>query len=381
MTGEIVIIGGGVTGTSIAYHLAKRGARVTLIERDQLAAQASGASAGGVRQNGRDPREMPLAIAAIKRWHTLEDELEADVEFRMGGQMLVTENRADIPTIHQFIADQRALGLTLDYVEDPHLHQLAPGLSPNVTAGLYTSDDGQANPPLTTKAFGAAAERHGAKIMTGTTVTKIIQAGGRVTGLETTAGPIACDWLVLAAGAWSPGLASQIELDLPIKTMALQMLATAPAPHMLDQTVGAIGRHLSLKQVPSGSFVIGGGWPGDADLETRAGTTRLDSIRGSIEHATAIFPALNTLPLQRFWIGIEALAYDEVPIMGPIPGLSNATLATGFSGHGFALSPIIGQLVSELIVDEAPSISLDAFAVDRFANLPEPLVWPEDQAG
>jgi sarcosine oxidase subunit beta len=381
MTGEIVIIGGGVMGTSIAYHLAKRGARVTLIERDQLAAQASGASAGGVRQNGRDPREMPLAIAAIKRWHTLEQELEADIEFRMGGQMLVTENCDDIPTIHQFIADQRALGLTLEYVEDPHLHQLSPGLSSNVTAGLYTADDGQASAPLTTKAFGAAAERAGAKLLVGTTVTKIVQSGGRITGLETSAGPIACDWLVLAAGAWSPELARQIDLDLPIKTMALQMLATAPAPHMLDQTVGAIGRHLSLKQVPNGSFVIGGGWPGDANLETRVGTTRLDSIHGSIEHATAIFPALKTLPLQRFWIGIEALAYDGVPIMGVIPGLSNATLATGFSGHGFALSPMIGQLISELIVDGAPSISLDAFAVDRFGNLPNPLVWPEDQAG
>jgi sarcosine oxidase subunit beta len=381
MTGEIVIIGGGVMGTSIAYHLAKRGARVTLIERDQLAAQASGASAGGVRQNGRDPREMPLAIAAIKRWHTLEDELEADVEFRMGGQMLVTENRDDIPTIHQFIADQRALGLTLEYVEDPYLHELSPGLTPNVTAGLYTADDGQASAPLTTKAFGAAAERAGAKLLTGTTVTKIVHTGGKVTGLETTDGPISCDWLVLAAGAWSPELALQIDLELPIKTMALQMLATAPAPHMLDQTVGAIGRYLSLKQVPSGSFVIGGGWPGDADLQTRVGTTRLDSIRGSIEHATAIFPALKALPLQRFWIGIEALAYDEVPIMGAIPGLANATLATAFSGHGFALSPIIGQLLSELIVDGSPSISLDAFAADRFANLPDPLVWPEDQAG
>jgi len=381
MTGEIAIIGGGVVGTSIAYHLAKRGACVTLIERDQLAAQASGASAGGVRQNGRDPRELPLAMAAIKRWHTLEDELEADVEFRMGGQMLVTESADAIPAIQQFIEDQRSRGLTLEYVEDPLLHELAPGLSPNVVAGLHTADDGQASAPLTTRAFGAAAERLGAKVLTGTTVTGIIHAGGKITGLETSAGPIACDWLVLAAGAWSPGLAQQIGLQLPIKTMALQMLATAPAPHMLDQTVSAINRRLSLKQVPNGSFVIGGGWPGDADLDTRTGTTRMDSIRGNIEHATAIFPALKSLPLQRFWIGIEALAYDEVPILGPIPGFANATLATGFSGHGFALSPIIGQLISELIVDGTPSISLDAFRVDRFNNLPSPLAWPEEQAG
>jgi sarcosine oxidase subunit beta len=381
MTGEIAIIGGGVMGSSIAYHLAKRGARVTLIERDQLAAQASGASAGGVRQNGRDRRELPLAIAAIKRWHTLEAELEADCEFRMGGQMLVTEREEDIPLIEQFIAEQRALGLELEYVENPRLHELSPGLSPNIVAGLYTADDGQASAPLTTRAFAVAAERHGATVRTDTTVTGIAHAGGRITGLETSAGPVACDWLVLAAGAWSPGLASQLGIDLPIKTMALQMLATAPAPHLLDQTVGAINRRLSLKQVPSGSFVIGGGWPGDADLATGTGTTRLDSIRGSIEHASAIFPALSALPLQRFWIGIEALAYDEVPIIGAIPGFANVTLAAGFSGHGFALSPMIGQLVSEQIIDGTPSISLDAFKPERFEGLEQPLAWPEEQAG
>ncbi len=200
MPAEIAIIGGGVMGTSIAYHLAKRGTRVTLIERDQLAAQASGATAGGVRQNGRDPRELPLAIAAIKRWHTLEEELDGDCEFRMGGQLLVTENRDEIPVIQEFIADQRSRGLTLEYVEDPYLHELSPGLHPGITAGLYTADDGQASGPKTARAFGAAAARLGVKVLTGTTVERIVHQGGRVTGLETSAGPIACDWLVLAAG-------------------------------------------------------------------------------------------------------------------------------------------------------------------------------------
>ena len=89
-----------------------------------------------------------------------------------------------------------------------------------------------------------------------------------------------------------------------------------------------------------------------------------ESIRGSIEHSSAILPLLNRLPLERAWIGLEALAIDEVPILGPLPGIDNATIAAGFSGHGFALSPIVGQLLSELIVDGAPSLPLDAFHYD-----------------
>jgi sarcosine oxidase subunit beta len=378
---EIAIIGGGVIGCSIAYHLARRGAKVVLIERDRLAAQASGASAGGVRQNGRDPREMPLAIASIARWHTLEDELEADVEFRMGGQLVVTEDRSLIPQLQQMIADQQALGLDIHFVDEGALRDLAPGLAPSITAGIHTDDDGQASAPMTTRAFGAAAERFGARILTGVTVTAITQSGGRVTGLETTAGPIACDWLVLAAGAWSPGLAFQIDIKLPIQTMALQMMATGPAEPILRQTVGALNRRLSLKQVPNGSFVIGGGWPGDADLAAGIGTTRMESIQGSIEHSSAVFPALAKLPLARTWIGIEALALDEVPILGPAPGFDNLTLATGFSGHGFALSPIIGQLLSEQIVDGAPSIPLDAFDLRRFDGIGPDAQFPDWQAG
>ena len=378
---EIAIIGGGVIGTSIAWHLAKRGANVTLIERDHLAAQASGASAGGVRQNGRDPREMPLAIRSIERWHTLEDELNADLEFRMGGQLMVAEHEDDVPKLRKRVADQRALGLDIRFVEGAELRQIAPHLASGIEWGIYTDNDGQASAPLTTNAFGAAAERLGARILTETEVTSIVRKGGRIAGVETTSGRIACDWLVLAAGAWSPALAQQLDISLPLTTMALQMMSVGPCDPVLAPTVGALGRRLSLKQVPNGSFVIGGGWPGDIDFARRVGTTRLDSIRGSIDHSSAILPLLNRLPFQRAWIGLEALAIDEIPILGCLPGTDNLTIATGFSGHGFALSPIVGQLISELIVDGEPSIPLDAFSYDRFANMSWNEEFPEWQAG
>lgn len=379
--GGIVIIGGGVVGASIAWHLARRGAQVTLVERDHLAAQASGASAGGVRQVNRDPREMPLAIAAIQRWHALEDELDADCEFRMGGQLMVAEHEDGIPELQRRVESQRAQGLDLQLLDAAEVREVAPALTPGIVGGIYTADDGQASAPLTTRAFGAAAEREGASLRLGTTVTGIATAGGAVTGVETDHGTIACDHLVLAAGAWTPTLAAQLGIHLPFVTMGLQMMAAGPAEPMLAPTVGALGRRLSLKQVPNGEFVIGGGWPGDVDMERRTGTTRMASIAGSIEHSSAILPRLRDLPLLRTWIGLEALCIDEVPVMGPIPGFDNLTIAAGFSGHGFALSPITGQLIAELLTDGRPSLSLDAFSITRFDNLTADTLFPDWQAG
>lgn len=379
--GGIVIIGGGVVGTSIAWHLARRGAQVTLVERDELAAQASGASAGGVRQVNRDPREMPLAIAAIRRWHTLEEELGADCEFRMGGQLMAAEHEDGIPELHRRVEAQRALGLDLEFLDAAEVRAVAPALAPGIVAGIFTADDGQASAPLTTRAFGAAAEREGAVLRLGTTVTGIETSGGIIIGIATNQGPIACDHLVLAAGAWTPTLAAQLGIHLPFVTMGLQMMAAGPAEPILAPTVGALGRRLSLKQVPNGEFVIGGGWPGDVDLDRRIGTTRMASIAGSIEHSSAILPRLRGLPLLRTWIGLEALCIDEVPVMGLVPGIDNLTIAAGFSGHGFALSPITGQLISELLLDGTPSLSLDAFSISRFDDLPADVPFPDWQAG
>ena len=365
---RILIVGGGVIGTSIAWHLARRGADVTVLEQRGIASAASGASAGGVRQQGRDLRELPLAIASIARWKDLESELGADIHYRRDGHIQVTEREDDIPRMREAIARQQAIGLDIQLVEGDDLRALVPGITPNALAGTYTANDGHANPILTTHAFATAAVRHGATIVLDTRVTGIARSGDRITGVATTNGPFACDWLVLAAGAWSTGLARALDVELPVTPMALQMMATRPMPPALAQVVGALNRHLSLKQIPSGNYVIGGGWPGNApDLATNLATPRLASIVGSMDHSSAIFPALRGATLERVWVGIEGETVDQVPILGPVPGLANLSLATGFTGHGFALSPIVGQLLSELILDGTPSIPLDALGFARFA--------------
>ncbi len=366
---EVVVVGGGVVGCSIAYHLARAGVKTILLERRTIAAAASGASAGGTRQQGRDPRELPLSILACARWATLEEELGADIHYRRKGHLSLIEREEDRPALLAAIARQRADGLNIALVEGDDLRELAPAISPHLLAGSYTPDDGHANPALTTAAFAAAAARAGADIRVGVTVQGLAVANGRVTGVLTADGLLSADVTILAAGAWSKTLAATVGLDLPLAPLGLQMLLTTPAPPCLDQVVGCVGRRLSFKQLPAGNFLIGGGWPGDWSLEGSRGTPLAASVWGSALAASAIIPAAATVGLAEAWVGIEARTADDVPLLGPVREVAGLVLATGFSGHGFQLSPATGQAIAELIVEGAPSVSLDALGLDRFAGL------------
>jgi sarcosine oxidase subunit beta len=186
--------------------------------------------------------------------------------------------------------------------------------------------------------------------------------------LTTTAGEVACGRLVLTAGAWSAGVMRQLGIELPVGVRPPQMILTKPMPPTLRPVIGSAERKLSLKQLASGSFLIGGGWPGDADLETSTATPRPESIRGSLADATAVYPEIGSAEIDRVWVGIEAQTPDAIPVLGLVPGFDNLSLAAGFSGHGFALSPVIGQVLSELATGETPSIEIGAFSIERFGT-------------
>ena len=211
---DVVVVGGGVEGCSIAWHLARAGVRVAVLERWQIASAASGASAGGVRQQGRDLREFPLAFRAIDRWRNLEEELNANLDYRRNGHATTCEHEADLAELAKYVLIQRSAGLDLALVEGDDLRQLIPGIAPTVIAAAYSPEDGHANPAKTTQAFADAARRFGATIQTDTEVTAVTKRGDRVTGVETSAGPILADTVVLAAGAWSGELATGIGVDL-----------------------------------------------------------------------------------------------------------------------------------------------------------------------
>jgi sarcosine oxidase subunit beta len=369
---EVVVIGSGVIGSSIAYHLARQGRRVLVIERSTPAVEpaASWASAGGVRRQGRDPAEALLAIESIDRWPSLTEELGADLGYHGGGNLYVGEGDREAELVAQFVERQHANGFAdvqlLDAVE---AHEVAPALSPSVTAASYSPKDGQADPALTTRAFAAAAGRHGATAWHETETLGLLMAGSRVTGVRTSRGEVHADAVVLAAGVWTDELVLSAGLRLPIRTRVPQILISSPAPvGTLVPVLGSAGRRLSLKQLPNGSFMLGGGWPGVASEDRRSYTMLDSSVAGGWAAGVGIVPAVGEQTIVRKWCGLEAECFDHVPLIGPAPAVDGLTLAVGFSGHGFAIAPAVGRCVADQLAGRStPELAgLDPSRIARF---------------
>ncbi len=371
---DVLIIGGGIIGSSIAYHMAREGVRVLVVEQSQVAQEpvASWASAGGVRRQGRHPAEAALASAAIARWPSLEQELAADLHYRQGGNLFVAETAEEADELGRFVQLQQQHGFTdVRLLDRQELHELVPGLNEGVLAGSYSVYDGQADPARTTRAFANAAIRHGATYWTETRAVALLESNGRVEGarvVRSDSEEIEAAHVVLSAGAWSDELAASIGLRLPVRMQALQMLRSSPAtPDLLRPVLSALGRSLSLKQLPDGAFLLGGGWPGTIGADRRSYILRPESIDGNWTTASELFPAVAQQRMERAWCGLEAESIDEIPFIGALSNWQGLILALGFSGHGFALSPAVGQSVADQIMGR-PSPLLDDLKPDRIAH-------------
>ncbi len=365
---DVVVVGGGVIGSSCAYQLAKRGVKVTIVEAREVASVASGASAGGVRQQGRDPRELQIAMRAIAMWPALGEELQADLDYHQDGHLTLVANETDLPDLEQKVARQRDDGLDVRMLYGDDVREVARGVSGDVIAGAYCPTDGHANPIWTTKAFARGAVRHGATLHEQTRVTGLLTDSGRVRGVETTNGLIEADWVVNAAGAWSPELCNMAGFDVPIHTRAPQMMLTTELPGALLPVVGCVGRLLSLKQLKNGRYLIGGGWPASVYMDRPIGLNRHASIVGSAGHSSAVWPVLKQTRVLRVWSGLEAETDDVVPILGTVPALEGFVMASGFSGHGFALSPYIGKLTADLIMTGQTETPIEELMLERFTR-------------
>jgi sarcosine oxidase subunit beta len=367
---EVLVVGGGVIGNAVAYHVARQGRSVLVVERGEVASEpaASWASAGGIRPQGMEPAEAGLARAALARWPSLAEELEADIGYRQGGHLLVAERADEAEGLLGFVRDQHELGFEdVAFLDRAAAHELVPGLGEQVVAGSFSVASGQADPRLTTRAFAAAAQRYGAAYWTGTECLGPKRVGDRVVGAETGRGTVRAEQVVLAAGAWSRDLAASVGISLPLRVSALQVLRSGPAaPGMLLPVLTAVGRALSLAQVADGAFLLGGGWLGDPSPDGRSYTLREESRRGNWAIACEVFPPLQRLGCEAAWGGLQAHGPDDLPFIGSFAGLDGLTLAVG-SWYGFALAPAIGSAVADHLAGR-PTPELAHLSPDRIAG-------------
>ena len=368
---EVLIIGGGVIGSSIAYHVARQGRTVLVVERQEVAVEpaASWASAGGVTPDwGQHPAEAALARAAVERWPTLAEELEADLHYRQGGHLLLAENDGEAEHLPSFVQRQHELGFAdVSFVDRKAVFSLVPELGEQVVAGSFSPADGQADPVLTTRAFATAAQRQGAIYWTNTECLALQRVADRVVGAQTGRGIVQAQQIVLAAGAWSRELALTIGLQLPLRVCVLQVLLSTPAPPgVLQPVVSAVGQALSLKQLPDGAFLLGGGWLGDPTSDLRSYTLREASRVGNWATACELFPPVRQQRLVRAWGGLQAHSLDDLPFIGSVSGLEGLTLALG-SWYGFAVAPAIGSFVADHLAG-LPTPELDQLTPNRIAH-------------
>ena len=373
---DVVIIGGGISGTAAAYELARHGAGVLLLEQGELASMASGWTLAGVRQSGRHPAELPLAMAAVQRWAGLSDELSADVEYRREGNLRLARNAEQVPEIEQVVETGRAQGLDLTFLPtNQAVRDVAPAIAETVLAASFCPSDGHANPTKTVQAFADAAIRHGATIHTGTTVLGIVAEGGRVSGVRTADGLIAADVVVVAAGVHSPALVEPLGIDLPLRIGVVAAIQTTPLPPLLAQVLGVAGADLAGRQQVDGRLrFTGGGRTWEHDLTAVAGSYELvqppaGEIAGIVGRVSAVLPAFADAPIARIWGGLLDITPDALPVLERAPGIDGLVLAAGFSGHGFCLGPVTGQIIRELVVAGQASLPIEPFGSERFAAI------------
>ena len=396
MRADLVVIGGGLIGLACAFEARRAGLGVLLLERDTCGRHASSASAGGVRSLNRDPAEIPLARAALPLWAGLAERLGADVGFAASGQVRVAEDEAALAALEARAARTRSAGWTHERMIGPNvLFERVPTLARHCLGALTVDDDGFADPLKAVHAYRRACLALGVDIREGVTVHAVSRADGQALEVVTDHGAIRAGSVANCAGAWGgrdwggrdwggqdrgdqdPGAKDQPSNSLPgehipIRASALQMIVTAPVAPFVTPVIGSQGRKLSLKQTDAGAVVIGGAFEGrivaGADGAAMRGIVLPERVAANLANAASLFPHLRDAPILRSWTGIEGMVEDGLPVIGAsarIPGLVHAF---GFSAHGFALAPLVGEIVRDLVTGRQNPLPLAPFAPERFVT-------------
>ena len=368
MRADVIIIGGGLVGMSTALFLARQGMRCIILEKDNPGRHASGVNAGGLRRLNRHPAEIPLAVAAAEIWHSIDDLVDSNCYARFPGQIRVAESEEDLASLEQRAAMVRDLGYQHEeMIGKEELYRLAPALSPHCVGGLICRDDGFARPYFTLHAFRNKVLSLGVKIYSSSHV-DAIERSGRNWYVTTSKSRFKSPVLVNCAGAWAGKIAATMGDEVPLKAGAPMLMVSERLPYFLHPVIGAASRKLSFKQMPNGTLVIGGAHMAELDLDNETSEMNWPKLAVSARTVLALFPQLENTRIVRTWAGIEGFMPDNLPVISRATQCDDGYHAFGFSAHGFQLSPLVGKILSELIIDGETEYPIAPFAVTRFSQ-------------
>ena len=365
---DAVIIGGGVMGCAIAYNLAKEGLKSVVIEKSDIGGEASGSNGGGVRQSARNLKEMPLAMESIQIYGRLHEELGMDVEYVRQGNLRLCTSDEELETMRQSIKNQKTTGLELEMLDRKQVLEINPYVGEKVIGASFCPTDGHANPFLVTYGFFKKAKSLGAQFYTHEEAREIRLQKGKVAAVVTDKNTFETDLVVDAAGIAGRKVANMVGLDFPMRPLFSEALITEPYPALFKQMIGHAKGLFYGRQTVHGPF-FWGGFVGTEEFIYRQGKPLFHYIGPAISQLVIdFFPVLKDIHVIRTWSGLIAQMSDGIPVLGFAQEVPGFVLATGFSGHGFGLAPVIGRLISELIMDCTTSIPISDFCYGRFSR-------------
>ena len=418
---DLVIVGGGIIGVCAALFLARRGVSVALCEKGAIGGEQSSRNWGWCRTIGRDLRELSLAMESLRLWGGMNALVEAETGFRPAGIAYLCDDAKEVAQYETWLGNAqdrcRDYQHTARMLTGSALDQVAPGSTKRYAGALHAPGDGRAEPQKAAPAIANAARRHGATILTQCAVRGLDLAAGRVAGVVTEKGRIACSSVVLAGGAWSRLFSTTLGVTLPQLKVLSSVLRTNPVAGGPETALWATG--YGIRRRLDGGFTIANGQTTTApivpdsfrfffqflpamkmewkSLRFRLGKrfleewseksqlapdkpTVFERVRildpepdtalseGALATAAATFPALQGATVAQHWAGMIDVTPDAVPVISPVESVPGFFIATGFSGHGFGIGPGAGRLVADLISGDTPVADPSPFRLSRFSD-------------
>ena len=379
---DVLIIGAGIIGCSIAYYLAKEGVETVIIEKDDIASGSSGACDGFIFLQSKTPGiHLKMALQSAKFYENLTSELGHKLEYRKCGSMVVAENQEELDYLRNLAIRQQKEGLDVQVVSATKACSKVPHLASHIQGASICSQDAQVNPIMATLAFADTARDRGARIFTGAPVSamKMGEKGKEkyISDIMTGKGKIKADTVVIAAGAETSNILQMIGEDLPIIPRRGQILVTEPLPRVIDclltsvsyltakfssEAAKSLQRGVTFEQTERGNLLIGSTreFVGYNRRTTYAGLTTV------AKNAVKLMPKCADFKVIRSFAGLRPHTPDNLPILGPINNIKNLIVASGHGGDGIALAPITGRLVSELITEGKTSMDISELSPNRF---------------